>query len=346
MQKLKKKKHIKGSTLLLAMVVISTVLFAGIGVATILSRQIKEIPLVENETRGFYIAETIADMMDKNDLEEADCEGINIDDQDIECSAEKVNDKYHVVVKVGGNYYSFIKGIGEGGSGGSNGEESIPEGFIRVYYHMGPWGEWSQWAEPPLINARYYPSGTIIGGGNMEMNNASTKFVNGWFVKDIEVSGEEDVRIFFQDIASGTRDYGSHGSWYHLIPKEKNIAHVRQNIPDKIDLADFNTPITVYYKPDPSWGIPLISSRWDTSPSVTLATKLTPMHDASEKVGEGWYVFHHSGDKRSHILFYFSKDETNENRDYGKYRTYYYCIEVGRTVYIDENTNKDDFMCN
>ncbi len=53
--------HSKGSTLLLAMVIISTVLFAGIGVGTILSRQIREIATIENEAVAFYVADTVAE---------------------------------------------------------------------------------------------------------------------------------------------------------------------------------------------------------------------------------------------------------------------------------------------
>jgi hypothetical protein len=334
------KKNKKGSTLLLAMVVISTVLFAGIGVATILSRQIKEIPTVENEAVGFYLAETVADKMSRENLEDFDCNDLDFVDW---CDAEKINEDYHIKIKVGGNYYKFVKKDSEIGSGDDE-EDIVPEGFVRIYYHSGPWGSWSEWGDP-LINVRYYPSGTIIGGGNMTMSEAFSKFSNGWYVRDIEIEKEEGLRVFFQDSLSSTRDYGSDGGWYHLIPKEKNIAHIRQEVSTNTDLADFGNPITVYYKPNESWGTPLVSFRWDTDP-IRIATKLTPMNDASGKAGEGWYVFHHSGDKRSHLLLFFSKDETNNNRDYGNYRTYYYCVEKERTVYIDENTNKDDFLCN
>jgi hypothetical protein len=123
------KKNKKGSTLLLAMVIISTVLFAGIGVATILSRQVKDIPAVENKAIAFYLSETIADMadkMDESEIENFDCDSFSHADW---CDVEKVGDEYYVKIKVGNDHYKFVK-KSDGISGGGE-----MMGDITVYYN-------------------------------------------------------------------------------------------------------------------------------------------------------------------------------------------------------------------
>ncbi len=349
---MEKTKKTKGSTLLLAIVVVSTVLFAGIGVSTIISRQTREMANIANEATAFYIAESVADMMNKDGLQETDCSVIDFGGKDVECDAEETEGGHLVIVRVGNDYYRFFKELG-GSAGEGSGEEEVPEGVLRVYYHLGPWGSWGAW-QSPLINARYLPSGIGLLGGNVPMNDAALVLANGWYRIDFNVNGEEGVGLFFQDSTgdTSTRDYGNSNIWYHFVPANKKIAYIRHNprlhsthTDNNIDLADHGKPMTIYYKPDESWGVPMISFRWDTTPTK-LVTKLVPMHDASEEKGEGWYVFHHSNDKQNQLLFFFSKDETSGSRDYGNYKDWYYCLEREKTVQIDQNTNKNNFMCN
>ncbi len=299
MQKLKKKKHIKGSTLLLAMVVISTVLFAGIGVATILSRQIKEIPLVENETRGFYIAETIADMMNKNDLEEADCEGINVGNQDIECSAEKVNDEYHVVVKVGGNYYKFVKKA-EGNLTGGGGEESI-EGMITAYFQTKPWANWS----PLYIYYRLNPDGPIVYSFSDLKKMKESSFYEGWhYFEEIDpnfVEGKESVtvRFFTPDDGGGNIVSGS-----FTVTKENSVFNVRERGASGGRL-DIGPPITVFFNDNGEWDNAYIYVREDNTYQILIDFQKAKMYDVSDKYGDNWYVFYPSFEGYDNILLRF-----------------------------------------
>jgi hypothetical protein len=174
-----RKKSKKGSTLLLAMVVISTVLFAGIGVATILSRQIKEIPTVENEAAGFYLAETVVDIMVKDGLEDFNCDSLSFVEW---CEAEKIDTEYHIVVKVNNNYYLFVKSIG-GGSGG----EIIPDGLFTVYYNNP-----NNWDE---VTMRYQIKGDTVY--LKKMNEASE--YPGWFKYEISTTNGMEIRSYFCD---------------------------------------------------------------------------------------------------------------------------------------------------
>ncbi len=321
MQKLKKKKHIKGSTLLLAMVVISTVLFAGIGVATILSRQIKEIPLVENETRGFYIAETIADMMNKNDLEEADCEGINVGDQDIECSAEKVNDKYHVIVKVGNNYYSFIKNIGDADM--NDGDNEYIEGYLTIYYQTDPWDKWE------YLAYRSYSSDADKGASNIVKLNDSLNYYKWKFYKEIDFEGRNGIQFRFSKSESGPW-----GNMY-FVNNDKKIINLRQEktkVP--IPKIDGRIPVTIYYntKGDSGWSTPHVAYRLEDSgtPIASRATTtLDPikMHDVSGEYGDYWYMLHLSIEGESAIeVFFTNNTATSGLNDYGSYKGSFYRI--------------------
>jgi hypothetical protein len=172
-------------------VVISTVLFAGIGVATILSRQIKEIPTVENEAAGFYLAETIADVMNKDDLEEFDCSSISFIDW---CEGEKINDEYHISVKIRDNYYKFIKTIGETSSVARN----------NVFYFKND----KNWENVMMHYALYDRKTGYVGNhtyvGKEDMILSSSSAYPGYMEKEIDlIEGSVTIRAYF---CNGTKD--------------------------------------------------------------------------------------------------------------------------------------------
>ncbi len=234
----------KGSTLLLAMVIISTVLFAGIGVATILSRQIKEIPSIKSEAAAFYISETIADMIRENGIEGANCDSLNFENMNVECSAEEIDEKYYIKIKIDNNYYKFVIEKNENGGGGS--EESV----VKIYFQN------PGWANPKI---QY-----MLGTGIRIYKDAEISPYAGWVVgtaKAEELSGDAWVSI---RICPGTSDLNCKDStgW-------KEIEKIKTPL-CKFSCSDFdcNIPcvnpdtISVYFKKPIDWGEIITSTYW------------------------------------------------------------------------------------
>jgi hypothetical protein len=302
----KMKKNIKGSTLLLAMVIISTVLFAGIGAATILSRQIKEIPSIRNETVAFYISETLVDMIREKNMttEDVNCENLNFGNIEMECFVEEVNEKYYIVVKVGNDYYSFSKNINESGQNNGGGN-----GVVKVYYQTSSWENWN----PPYIVWQNHLGEWGPSGSTGVTMDHSTDY-QGWHVfESLDVEENDYMRVSFRNSGSG-RDWGSCDDWWHCIDKNETVVNVRQNVGSKVDKIDSGYPITIYYNTKGEWIVPYIAYQLSDGTTVRSAPGIQ-MYDVSEEYGQFWYVIHISAEKSAGIKAYFTNGGTG--RDYG-----------------------------
>lgn len=197
-----KKEKLKGSTLLLAIVIISTVLFSGIGIGTIISRQTREMINISNEAVAFYAAESVASMMNKQELEEADCSGFDFGEKEVECEVEETAEGYLVTVRVGNSYYSFVK------SGSS--VETSEGGFYVYYYDHNKW-------EDIDIAYRRYSGGSSIESWNVGIPMSSSIYDN-WKRYKIEDVGEiaDEIRLGFAERGENISDF------YYYIYKNNN----------------------------------------------------------------------------------------------------------------------------
>jgi len=182
----------KGSTLLLAMVVISTVLLAGVGTAIILSRQVREISVVENSAVAFHMAQTIADGIasEEDDFEETE-NFISINwgwlERDIEYKAEeKPAGEYLVTLKIGSEYYEFTK---KATVTESNGGDSI----FNAYYKVP-----SEWGDDVTMRYQFFD----YDGENDVVYDKMTSVDGdypGWALNTIDVTNIEKIRTYFCD---------------------------------------------------------------------------------------------------------------------------------------------------
>jgi hypothetical protein len=214
------KKNKKGSTLLLAMVIISTVLFAGIGVATILSRQVKDIPAVENKAVAFYLAETIADMadkMDESEIENFDCDSFSHADW---CDVEKVGDEYHVKIKVGNDHYKFVKTIGEGGVGSG--------GLLIRFKKISGWEDDITFIYRPMSGGSY-----VSGSVWKDLTMSSSEYTDWWEhnLQDIH-SSADTIRVAFCQTSTfnGTASscLNDNQYWYPFTAQQDSITLCKQ----------------------------------------------------------------------------------------------------------------------
>lgn len=268
---MRKEFYKKGSTLLLAMVIISTVLFAGIGVATILSKQIKETINIRNEVIAFYVAETVADMMRDGDLEQvSDCNNLNFGEVAIECTATKTEQEYHIIIKVYNDYYRFVKEIDEEGSNGGGGES---EDTIKVYFQD------PGWATPKARYHFYFENGNML---NVYKSLSPSSF-DGWLESGInadEYNNVTHVRIYLcqEENDTGCRDRiptsTEHGGWEEIGKITTPICRYSDDKLDR-DIPCVNPDtISLYFKKPLSWGDLVMSTYWVYYASPTYINEL------------------------------------------------------------------------
>ncbi len=132
----------KGSTLLLAMVVVSTVLLAGVGTAVILSRQVREISTAENSAVALYMAQTIANgIANESDFQETN-DFISIDlnwiDKELEYKAQEESaGEYLITIKVENDYYVLRKKV----SDVDPGPDPISESLVIYFKNPDSWSD-------------------------------------------------------------------------------------------------------------------------------------------------------------------------------------------------------------
>ncbi len=275
---MKEKYYTKGSTLLLAMVVISTVLFAGIGVGTILSRQIRGMATVENEAIAFYVAESVVDEISQNGNSLEEWESFDWEGLDVQYKAEeKAMEEYLVTVKVSNDYYIFdIKSYQK--------EDKGEIGGIMAYFRPRPWKNWSF----PGIAYRLFPSGqVIIGSADKIAMNESVNYP-GWYYFEVDPKEDEGVEVLFykEDNISG-----GHTGFYYIEKNEKIANMIKRNGGNVVDLRK---PISVYFNTDGDWNEVSIAYRESGNANnvIISSSHNAKMYDVSEEFGENWYVFH------------------------------------------------------
>ncbi len=201
----------KGSTLFLAMVIIGVVLASGMGVALLLSRQVGETEIRESSALSYYLAESVAEMMDKEDIEEIDWQDFQRENEgrQIRYKGKKNpenEEEYVVDVQVGGNYFSFEKEKKEEHT--IVGEEETEEGFILIYYQTERWNNW----EPPYIVKRD-PLGNYGSSGTTGMEMEKSNNLRGWHFYKLDLEGHSYFEIAFRD-SGYERDWGEYNHFH------------------------------------------------------------------------------------------------------------------------------------
>jgi hypothetical protein len=192
----------KGSTLLLAMVIISTVLFAGIGVGTILSRQAQEFGRIEDEATAMYVARSVVDGIDEEFEDMEDFEEWNemSTARSIEYKAAQEGEKYRITIKVGNDYYSFIKGQKDDLGGKT-------EDILTAYYdNRDGWED---------VTMRYQIGGTWF------VEDMEGSQYSGWKELEIEEEGSQLRGYFCQGTKENwidTNCIGSGSEMFKLYP--------------------------------------------------------------------------------------------------------------------------------
>ncbi len=202
-----KKEKIKGSTLLLAIVIISTVLFTGIGVGTIISRQTREIGSISNEAIAFYIAESIVDSIDENFVDMNDFVEWNdmTTGKDIEYKATGEGEGFRVIIKVNNNYYSFTKE-----KGGDSGSGDLL-GNIDVYFNYKSWTSPHPFSQ---ISWKYEGGSPTVW---TDMNNRGVG-VGDW--QKYTITGINTDHIYLKFKYEFTSEVNPSGDDYYLIQRE------------------------------------------------------------------------------------------------------------------------------
>jgi len=155
----------RGSTLLLAMVIISTVLFAGIGASIIISRQVGQISSIENREVGRYVAKSIADAISlgkggfelTSEFKPVDWSDMGIE-REVMYKAEEVGNNYIIMMKVGNEYYRFVE---------ERVSDSESFSFYVYYYNQNTWPSVDMWYR------KYVDGSPITSWGDNEEGSSS-----------------------------------------------------------------------------------------------------------------------------------------------------------------------------
>ncbi len=180
----------RGSMLFLAMVVMGIMLILGVGVATLLLRQIEESEVSEDTAVAFYVKETALD-------------GFSVTDTwvDVSWSGSDKKIEYKVVENEGVNevavridddkYYYF----GEGESGGGGGED--PSGALSIYYENAYGEGGGPWTDVSMLYGLHDSGGNLVG--SWETVNMTSSGYGDWQTYDFPTldSSGTYIRIGF-----------------------------------------------------------------------------------------------------------------------------------------------------
>ncbi len=199
----------KGSTLFLAMVVMGIVLVLGIGVATILVKQIREIRNIEDERISFYIQETALD-------------GEIVLDEWVELWEEKEKvikylvseeeGEHTVTVEIDGRYYLFGDGVLQEDNGNDNGNgETEPEENAIFTYYDNPL-DWDK------VTMRYQAEFDDESMDVLKSTMSDSSAYLDWKINEIDTSTISAVRTYFcdgesEEVEEDCEDDGMYGWW-------------------------------------------------------------------------------------------------------------------------------------
>ncbi len=166
----------KGSTLFLAMVIVSAVLAIGIGVSTILTRQVREAVILEDSAAAFYARETGIDADDATEeWNHLDWDGIEPK------SAYRLLEDSNVEGKSGRVRWGLGEPIVT-----EDPEDPGPLGEVTVYYKNDYWGD--------VPNIRW----KFEGGNFQSMPGQGMSFHGeGWYKWTIDTEEENHLKVQF-----------------------------------------------------------------------------------------------------------------------------------------------------
>jgi type II secretory pathway pseudopilin PulG len=184
------------------MVVMGIMLVLGVGVATLLVRQIRESGVSEKTAVAFYVKETALDgfsVLDTwTDITWSGAE------EKLEYKVTENEGEYDVAVRIDDdNYYFFGKeDEGGGSSGGDNGGGS--EEARRSFYYSNPNG----WGSVEMMYGFFDEKGTNVSGWQTVAMTPSE--YTGWEVYEFptEIDSEvEEIRLVFGEEGADILDY-------------------------------------------------------------------------------------------------------------------------------------------
>ncbi len=172
----------KGSILFLAMVIMSVVLAAGLGVSVVLLRQIREAGGEEEVAIAFYVADTVIDEISSSEeFEEGVWKIFSFEEveREIEYKGESLGDgEYRITVNVGDEYYIFHRKVSDEENG-----NGIKEDIFTIHYNNP-----NNWEE---VYLKYEENGTYPCVSMSESGE--------WFKYDIDATTMEKTRAIFYD---------------------------------------------------------------------------------------------------------------------------------------------------
>jgi hypothetical protein len=208
----------------------------------------------------------------------------------VECSAEEIDEKYYIKIKIDNNYYKFIAEKSENGGGGEI------EGMIKVHFQTEPWLNW----DPLYVYYRLKPSNEVIFGYGDYVPMEKSLGYKGWHVfNEIDPKDDEgvEVRFFNEGVTSFTPLY--------YIGKDAGVVNIRQGGSEKVDPG---YPVTVFFNNKGDWSNTHIFVRkvgGGTGSTIISYTDKVQMYDVSQEYGNNWYVFHLSFEQESAVEIRF-----------------------------------------
>jgi hypothetical protein len=200
----------RGSMLFLAMVVMGIMLVLGVGVATLLVRQIRESGVSEKTAVAFYVKETALDGFSVLDTwTDITWSGV---EEKLEYKVTENEEEHDVAVRIeDDNYYFFGKeDEGGGSSGGDSGGDS--EEARRSFYYSNPNG----WGSVEMMYGLFDETGNNPGGWPRVVMTPSE--YSGWKVYELpdEIGSDiKEIRIGFIEEGGSIWD-----STYYLYKNE------------------------------------------------------------------------------------------------------------------------------
>jgi hypothetical protein len=184
----------RGSMLFLAMVVMGIMLVLGVGVATLLVRQIRESGVSEKTAVAFYVKETASDGFSVLDnWIEITWSGV---EKKLEYKVTENEGEYDVAVRIDDDSYYFFgesvdEGSGDEGSGDEEeggGEDDYGEDILFAYYDN-PYN----WTEATMRYQAQLNDDTLI----IDKNTMTSSSYPGWFYNEVDVTNIKKLRTYF-----------------------------------------------------------------------------------------------------------------------------------------------------
>jgi len=293
----------KGSTLLLGMIIVSIVLASGIGVSTILVRQLREVADREAVAVSRYVAETVGEKVQKGLLElptegweDVDWKGV---EREIRYKGEENKKEYTVTVNIGDNYYVFSDDLEKEEE---NGEENGEDMIFAYYDDPNNWKD-----DYGAVTVRYRIDGSEISGYSVlkEMEESSYE---GWLESHItkeEIEGTH-IRVYY---CPGPKE-GNEGCSNEGDTSWREVEEFKKASLCGLEYCLTPESALVYYDNHQGWDGVNVRYRIDGS-EISGYSILKEMEESSY---EGWLKSHITKEEieGTHIRFNFCPGDITE----------------------------------